>query len=161
VADVGDVDIEAEIAFRQLFNPNSIVEVAGGFAINGHHIKAAEIASDGNLFGGNRLACTLRLLDYFGGKAVREMMLADRDFDIDAEIVNVTEDLDNAPRGVRIAIRELENFNVNDNPVRYGCRTGSSDAVSLYFGRSFETLGDKDPIPDTVVLWLDIIAVGE
>ena len=47
MADVGDVDVQREVAVGQAIDPDGIVEIARGFAIDGDDVHAAEIAAAG------------------------------------------------------------------------------------------------------------------
>ena len=41
---------------------------------------------------------------------MRDVVLANHDLDVDAEIVRIAQDLDHAPDGVLVVFRELENL---------------------------------------------------
>ena len=47
VADVGDVDLEFEVAVGEGLDEDGVVEVAGGFAVDGDDGEVAEVAAAG------------------------------------------------------------------------------------------------------------------
>ena len=49
----------------------------------------------------------LRLLDHFGRKMVRQMVLADDDLDVDAEIAGRAQNFDHAPHGLLSVLADI------------------------------------------------------
>ena len=90
VADVGDVDVQRVVAVRQAVHPDGVVEIARGFAVDGDDGHVAEIAAAFELRRGDRgrdRPAPARRTS--GGKLVRQVVLADDDLDVDAEIVGM------------------------------------------------------------------------
>ena len=56
----------------------------------------------------------------FVGKCVREVVLADDDFDVDADVAGAAEDFDDAARRRGAATREARDFDVDDGAVEFG-----------------------------------------
>src|SRR5262249_4685843 len=96
-------------------------------------------------------------------EAVRQMMFADDDFDVHAEIVGVAEDLDHASGGRLAAVAIVEQLDVHHHAIELldaACSAPSNaDAVHSRTGRrNFHTLGDVDPLLDALVLRLHVAA---
>ncbi len=87
MADVGNVDLQRVVAIRETVHPDGVIEIARGFAIDGHDVERAEILAASQLVGANGVREVLRLVQNFGRKMMRDMVLADDDFDVDAEVV--------------------------------------------------------------------------
>ena len=66
------------------------------------------------MMAGTASACSTHL----GRKLVRQMMLADDDLDIDAEIVRAAEDLDHAADGAAALLRKFEQLDIDDHAVQ-------------------------------------------
>ena len=151
VADIGDVHMQREMSVRQLVDPDSVVKVPRRFAIDGDDRHLAEIPAPLELDSGNHGRDVLCLLDRLGWEMVREMMLANDDFDVDPEIVRAAQDLDHPPYRVFAALRVLQQFHVYDHSVerralRDRQRLGS-DAVNLCGGSgNREVVRNLDPI---------------
>ncbi len=106
VADVGDVDLELPVAVGEPPDEDGVVEVAGGFAVDGDGMWGAGRGSRG----GRASSSSLRVATVWaaelvgfgedaGGEEVGQAVLADDDFDVDAEVVGVAEDLEQAALG--------------------------------------------------------------
>ncbi len=65
----------------------------------------AEIAAARQFRCGDRAGDALGLLHHLGRKLVRQVVLADDDLDIHAEIVGMAQNLDHAPHRVRALLR--------------------------------------------------------
>ena len=94
---------------------------------------------------------------------MRDMMLADDDLDVDAEVVRMPQHFDHAPRGVAAIFREFENLDVDDHAIKI---VGAGDVDRFHadavaaLGRcgQFHALGDVDPLIDSLVVRNDIRA---
>ena len=76
---------------------DGVVEVARGFAVDGDDGKIAVVAAVAEFScGGLRCSIACASSQHFGGKAMRQVKLADHDFDVDAEVIFVAEDFDDA-----------------------------------------------------------------
>src|SRR5207248_429432 len=118
VAHVGDVDLEREVAVWQLVDEDGVIEVARGFAIYGDDGQIAKIAPALQLGARDESRNGLSLIDDFRWKAVRQMMLSDYDFDIDAEIVRRAENFDYASDRGDMPVAIVEQFSVDDHTVQ-------------------------------------------
>src|SRR5581483_5607734 len=94
MADVRNMYVQGEIAVFQALHPDRVVEVAGGFAVDGDDIEAAEIPAAFQLPGSNHAGDLLRLLHDFGWELMRQVVLADHDFDVDTEVAGTAQNLD-------------------------------------------------------------------
>src|SRR5207302_2879573 len=94
LSNVGDVDLQFEIVIGEHADQDCVVEVAGGFSIDGDDRERAEVAAVAEFGAGNGGRDLLRFFQSGGGKMMREMEFADNDFDVDAEIVFAAEDFD-------------------------------------------------------------------
>src|SRR5262249_34682555 len=114
LGDVGDVDLQFVVTVLELAHVDGVIEVTRGFTVDGDDRKRAIVAplterarwDDG--FDG------LRFLEHFGGEAVRQVELADHDFDVDAEIVLVAEDFDDFAARILRGRRPVGDFDIND-----------------------------------------------
>jgi len=93
LGDIGDVDLQFEIVVGQLADQDCVVEVAGGFTVDGDDGESAEVAAAVEFAGGDGGWNLLRFFQSRGGEMVREMKFADDDFDVNAEVVFAAEDL--------------------------------------------------------------------
>ena len=59
----------------------------------------------------------LGLFEDLGRKLMRDVMLADDDFDVDAEVVRMAQDFDDAADGVVAVFGKFEDFDVDDHAV--------------------------------------------
>src|ERR1022692_2571619 len=89
---VGDVDLEFVVSVFELADVDRVVEIARGFSVDGDDREIAVVAAAVERLGRNLGCNSLRFFDYFGREAVRQMILADHDFYIDAEIRFFAED---------------------------------------------------------------------
>jgi hypothetical protein len=95
LSDVGDVDLEFEIIVGEHADVDGVVEVAGGFSVDGDDGERAEVAAVAEFGAGDRGGDLLCFFQRGGGEMMREMEFADDDFDIYAEVVLAAEDFDN------------------------------------------------------------------
>ena len=164
VADVGDVDLERVVAVGEPVHPDGVVEVARGFAVDGDDVERAEVGAGGDFAGGDGGVEARGLLDHLGRELVGQVVLADDDFDVHAEVVGVAEDFDDAARSALAALRELEDFGIHDHAVEFFGREGfggdGADAVLGRRGGDFEPFGDFDPGRDAVVMGDDDVAAA-
>ena len=98
-----------------------------------------------------------RLLHHLGREAVRQVVLADDDLDVDAEIVRVAEHLDNAAHGVLAPLGVLHQFHVDDHAVEVLGRGDfdrlGADAVDLpQVAGDLHALGNLDPVLNALVV---------
>src|SRR5260221_9084946 len=99
MADVGNVDVQGEISIRQRIDPDGVVEIARGFAVNRYYVHAAKIAAALRLRVRNGDEYILRLLHRIWREAMRQVVLANHNLDIHAEVVGTAEDFDHTPDG--------------------------------------------------------------
>jgi hypothetical protein len=117
--DVGDVDLELVAAVGILRDEDGVVEVLGGFAVDGDDGEVAEVAALGDGFG-------VEMGDFAGlgedlfGEDVREMVLADHHLDVDAEGFGVAEDFDDAAASGAVFAGEVGDFDVDDEAFEVG-----------------------------------------
>ena len=120
--------------------------------------QVAEVAAAGEFGGGDDAGDGLRLLDHFGRELVRQVVLADDDFDVHAEIVGVAEDLDHAADRSGAALGVLEQLDVDDHAVEFfdrgDLRGGSTPMRSglRRGGRNLHAVGDLDPLLQALVV---------
>src|SRR5208337_5017306 len=76
VGDVGDVYLKEPATVVAALDVNGVVEVAGGFAVNGDNGQFAEIFPAGAVVFGNGQGQALGFMQDFVGKSVGKMMLA-------------------------------------------------------------------------------------
>ncbi len=96
LGDVGDVDLEFEIVVGEDADEDGVVEVAGGFSVDGDDGERAEVAAVAEFVAGDCGGDLLRFFERGGGEMVREVEFADDDFYVDAEVVFAAEDFDDS-----------------------------------------------------------------
>ena len=108
----------------------------------------------------------LGLLDDFGRELVRQVVFADDDFDVHAEIVGVAENLDHAARpGLESFSGYSSSSTLTTMPSRSSTR-GNRGAVTPMRsmagagGREFHAFRDFDPLPDAVVVGNHVLAAA-
>jgi len=117
VGDVGDVHLKEPAAVFAALDVNGVVEVAGGFAVNGDDGEFAEIFPAGAVAFGNGQGEALGLLQNFAGEGMGKMMFANDDFGIHTEIAGTAKDFDDASGGRSAGARIAEEFDVDDGAV--------------------------------------------
>ena len=133
--DVGDVDLELEVAVRHAADGDRIVEVARGFAVDGDDGQRAEVAAMAQLAGGDHRVEVLRFLQDFDREAMRQVKLADDDLDVDAEVVFVAENFEDAAARVLGRRGPVGDLDFDDYTFEVGpfatTRFGAEDAILL------------------------------
>src|SRR5713101_2432975 len=116
--DVGDVHLEAPAAASAAFDVDGVVEVARGFAVDRDDWQTAKIFATLELDFADGLRAELRLVQNFGGEGIREMMLADDNFRIDAEFARPAQNFDHAAGGGRALAGVAQQFDVYHRSVK-------------------------------------------
>ncbi len=156
VADVGDVNVQRETPVLQLVHPHGVVEIAGGFAVDGDNRHGAEIASRRQFLFGYGRGNGASLVEDRTREFVRDMMLADHDLDVHAEIIRIAENLDHAPHRIVATLWEFEDLDIHDHAVHV-FRAGHRHRFCTYTIGVFVRFGDLhagddfDPLLDTIV----------
>ena len=88
---------------------------------------------------------------------MRQVVFADDDFHVDAEIVGMAQDFDHAPNRPRALFGILDQLDVYHHAVQLfdGCSLWRRHADAVHGRpnrRKFQALGDLDPLLNTVVL---------
>ena len=120
MGDVGDVNLEEPSAVFAAFDVDRIVEIAGGFAVNGHDRKFAEVVAAGAVGLRDGTSGLLRVVDHFRREIVRQMVLANDDLGVDAEIAGAAENFRDPPGGGRSAAAVASQLRVDDGSVELG-----------------------------------------
>ena len=100
MGDIGDVDLQLPGAIRAavLADKDGVVEILGGLAVDGDDRQVAKVAAAGN-FLLIQMGDGAGLVQNIGRENMRQMMLADDDFHVHAEIVFAAQNLDDAAAG--------------------------------------------------------------
>src|SRR5712692_8179459 len=117
--DIGDVNLQVPTAVGAMFDVNGVVEIARGFAVDGDDRQVAEIFTAGALGFADGLRATLGFVKNFGGENVREMMLANDDLGVDAEVARAAENFDDAAGRRCAAVWIAEQLDVDDGAVEF------------------------------------------
>jgi hypothetical protein len=118
VRDVGDVHLKPVAAARQTLDVNRVVEIPRRFAVDRHDGEIPEILPARQGVGLNRSRRRSRLGHHVVGKNVRQAVLSDDDFDIDARLARLAQNLDYAPGGAHPAPGESGEFDVHRRAVK-------------------------------------------
>ncbi len=127
--------------------------------------QGAEIAAAGEFAGGDDGDRRLGLLQHLGREAVRQVVLADDDLDVDAEIVSRPRTSMTRPAVAPSPLGELENLDVDDHAVEVLGRCGIGwrrrrCGRGRGLAGDFQPVGDLDPLLDAVVVGDDEVAVA-
>src|SRR6202165_251041 len=99
---IGDVDLQVPAAIGAMLYVDGVVEIARGLSIDGDDRQVAEILAARTLDFTHGTRAMLRFMQNFGGEYMREMMLANDDLGVNAELAGTPENLDD-PAGRRCA----------------------------------------------------------
>ena len=99
-----------ELPLPQRLNPYGVIEIARGFAVDGDDIQITEIAPAGKLVREDHRGDGSRLLQNLVGKMMRNVMRADQDLDIDAEVAGHAQDLDDPSNGTIAVFAEIQDL---------------------------------------------------
>src|SRR5580704_10183385 len=119
VRDVGDVNLQTPCAVGFVLDVYGVVEVARGFAVDGDDGQMAEIFAALRVGFGDGLRERFGFVRDFGRKNVRQVMLANDDLDVYAEIAGAAENFDDAAGGGCAAARKFQNLDVDDGSVEF------------------------------------------
>ncbi len=112
--DVGDVDLEFEIIVSEYADEDGVVEVAGGFSVDGDDGEIAEVAAALEFARREFRLGPVALRRGRLREVMRQVEFADHDFDVYAEIVFAAEDFGNASAGVLGGGGPVGDFDVDD-----------------------------------------------
>ncbi len=117
---IGDMHLQLIAAAGQRFHVDRVVEVAGGFAINGDDRQRAEILAALEIGGLHLLGGLFCFFAHLRGEAMRQMMLADDDFHIGADIAGTAKNFHHAARAVHSAFGEARQLHVHHGALEFG-----------------------------------------
>src|SRR5271165_6232795 len=88
---------------------------------------------------------------------MRDVMLPNHDFDVDAKIVRAAEDLNHAANRLIAVFGELDNLNVDHHAIEIFGRVhldwSHSDAIAIQRGRrDFHAFRNQDPLTNSLVM---------
>jgi len=160
--DVGDVDLQEPAAAFEAFDVNGVVEVARGFAVDGDDGEAAKILAAGQFRFGNWAGELFGFVSNFAGKRVGQVVLADDDFRVHAEIAGAAKNFDDAADGRGAFAGVADEFGIDDGAVEFrNVREAEAFAGALLFtgeqlfaesGREFLTGGKFDFVLDAGIV---------
>ena len=133
--DVGDVHLQVPAAVGAVLDVNGVVEIARGFAVNGDDGEVAKIFAAVAFALAHGCGALFRFVQDFGGKRMRQVVLADDDFDVDAEIARAAENFDDAPGGCCATARKAHELHVHDGAVEFFQARDASSAGCWFHRR--------------------------
>jgi hypothetical protein len=110
LGNICNVDLKFIVAAGQAADEDRIIKVAGGFTVNGDNGQIAEVAAAGEFLWRNDRADLLRFFEHGLRKDVADVVLADHDFHVHAEVVFIAEDFNDASARLMSGGRELDDF---------------------------------------------------
>ena len=116
---VGDVHLQLPVAVFEALHVHGVVEIARRFAVDRDDRQIAEIAPPGALGIAHRMRRGGGFRQHFRGKFVRQMMFADQDLDVHAEIAGPPENFDHASRRRHAAARKARHLHVDDGAIEF------------------------------------------
>ena len=165
MAHVGDVDLQRIVAVVEALHPDRVIKIARCFAVDRDDIERPEIAAPRDLAGGDRTGNGLRLLQHVFRKTVRDVMRADHNLNVDAEIIGVTQNLDDpANRPVAVAA-VVENLRRDDKAFEIfsGMRFQGRRAHTVHARTALgdrETVRNSNPLPNPFVMRNHVITAA-
>src|SRR6185312_13978440 len=154
-------------------NQDGVIEIAGGLAVNGDDGQVAIVLAMGDFATIEHWGKRFRLLEDLSWEHMRNVVLANDDFDVDAEVVFEPEDLDHFTARVLRARRPLDDFDIDHHALKIGllrsagffanhavprfARGGSYRVRRLRRCGNFHAFGDDDGIAQLVVHRLDVV----
>src|SRR5947207_841049 len=117
VPDVGDVNLQVPAAVGAMLDIDGVVKIARGFSIDGDDRQVAEIFAASTLRFADGLRAALGFVKNLGREDMRQMMLADDDFRVDAEFARTAENFDDAACRRCASVRITEKLHVDDSAV--------------------------------------------
>jgi len=165
--DVGDVDLEFVAAIGALGDEDGVVEVFGGFAVDGNDGEVAEVAAAVGFFG-VEMGDGAGLGEDVFREGVRQLVLADHHFDVNAEVVGIAEDFDDAANCRAGRCGPTGDLDVDDEAFQTvvsvcGCGFAAEDAMGssgLVGRRQFLTGRNEDGLGHAFVEGDDVVAQG-
>src|SRR5947209_16585837 len=143
--DVGDVHLQVPAAIGTALDVNGVVEIARGFAVNGDDGNAAEIFAAGTLVLSERLGAVLGFVEDLARKLMREMMLADDDFGVDADFAGAAEDFDDAAGGSSAAAWIPDELDVYYGAIEFGeVRDAPATSAAIIGAAEAKFLGEAE-----------------
>ena len=167
VRHIGDVNLQLEVAVRERADVDGVIEIARGFAVDGHNGQIAEIAAAAQLRFRHLLLHSARLRQHLRIELVRQMMFADDDFDVNADVARASENFDHAAGGREPSFRIARDFDVDHPAIELGqphtARGGRALCVRAELlaqsGSKFFTGRDRDLVRNPRVVGQHDVAV--
>ena len=119
------MDLEFITAAGALGHQNCVVEIAGGFAVDGDDGQAAEVAAAVG-FRLVEMGDAARLCQHIVWKDARQLVLADHHLDVDAEVIGIAENLDDAAHGRTRGRGPTGDFDIDHQALKILARLGRS-----------------------------------
>ena len=145
---VGDVHLQLPVAVFEALHVHGVVEIARRFAVDRDDRQIAEIAPARALGVAHRMRRGGSLRQHFRRKFVRQMMLANQDLDVHAEIARAPENFDHASRRRHAAARKARHLHVDDGAVEFRQPHAAlrlmQAQLALQFRRQFVARRDND-----------------
>ena len=107
---VGNVNAEPVVALRKTLDRNRVVKIARMLSVDRYRESGPEVRPTFDVAILHAASEALRLLDRLGSVLVRQPVLADDDFVVDARLVDVAEHLDDAAERTARRRRPARNF---------------------------------------------------
>ena len=117
VGHVGDVNLEEPAAVFTALDVHGVVEVAGGFAVDRDDGKLAKILATGTVGFGDGMSDLIGVVDDFGSKGVRQVMLTDDDFGVHAEVARAAENFGDPSGRSGTTAAVADEFGVDDGSI--------------------------------------------
>ena len=111
------MDVQGKVTIRQSIYPDGVIEIARRLAIDGDDVIVPKVSALSQHVGGDVVGESLRLSDHLRGKPMRQMVLPNDDFDVDAKIIRPAENFDHAAHAVFAIGGELNHLDVDDEPL--------------------------------------------
>ena len=132
---VGNVHLQLPVAVFEALHVHGVVEIARRLAVNRDDRQIAEIAPPRALRVAHRMRRGSRLRQNFRRKLVRQVMLANQNFHVHAEIAGPSENFDHAARRRHSAARKARQLHVDDGAIEFRQADASLRLVQAQLSR--------------------------
>src|SRR5579864_3845886 len=112
------MDLQGVVTVIEALHPDGVVEIPGCLAVDSDNVEVSKIATTGKFVDGDRTGDRAGLLEHLFGKTVRDVVGADQDLDIDAEIAGLPQDFRDPAERTFAVFAEVEDFGCDDHAVK-------------------------------------------
>ena len=159
VRHVRDMHVQGEVAVGKAIHPHGVVKVAGRLAVDGHDVVGAKVFAPRQFQRPDLAIDGAGLIENVRRESMRDVVFADDDLNVDAEIIGAPEHFDDTPNGGLAFGGKLNHLRFHDVAVQIfgrldlGWWLGNAYAIGQRWQRVQR--GNLDPLVNPVVMRLN------